>query len=136
MEVYPFSYVKRFAEETNGMEVAMFGLKPLSVIDFEDKIRRRLEIMLEIGLLVETEQVLQKGYRNTFVMENSFVYGPLVKFLDGLISLEEAKEEIVRLCMTREEDAYKRFLSIPHLKWVLHNSDDIEPSIRRILKWL
>ena len=136
MEVYPFSYVKRLSEEKDGTELAIFGLIPSLDIDLEEKIRRRGEIMLEEGLLAEIEEALEKGYRNTFVMQNSFIYGPLIKFIDGQISLEKAKEEIIQLCLEREKEVYERFQSIPFIKWITHNSRDIEPSIKRILKWL
>lgn len=133
MEVYPFSYVERIAEEIP--ETAVFGLRLQRQDDFEKKLRARLEVAIEEGLITETEQLLQKGYRNTFVMQNSFAYRPLIRFLDGLISLEEAKEEILHLCLEREKDAHKKFQTIPSIKWISHDSSDIEPSIRRILQW-
>jgi tRNA A37 N6-isopentenylltransferase MiaA len=134
MEVYPFSYVKRISEESP--ETAIFGLRPQREDDFEKRLMARLEIAIEQGLITETEQLLQKGLRNTFVMENSFAYRPLIRFLDGLISLEEAKKEILQLCLEREKDAHAKFQTISSMKWISHNSSDIEPSIRRILQWV
>ncbi|KAF0192488.1 MAG: hypothetical protein FD167_6019, partial [bacterium] len=71
---------------------------------------------------------------HTFVMKNASSYRPLLKFLDGLISLDEAIDEIVQLCLS-DNDVYKKFQTIGSIKWISHDSSDIEPSIRRILQW-
>ncbi len=134
MEVYPFSYAKKISEEKT--EIAMFGLLPSQRVNLEDKIRQRIKTLLEEGLVSETEQALEKGYRNTFVMENAASYQPLIKVLDGLISLDAAIDEMVQLCLNREDEASKRFKTINSIKWISHNSKDIEPSIKRILSWL
>ncbi len=136
MEVYPFSYIKKLAENNTEFKPAIIGLRPTSHINFKEKVEQRLGALIEEGLVTETEEMLDKDYRNTYVMQNSFVYGPIIEYLDGVLSLDQAKDKIVSLFLEREQEASSKFQTIPGIKWIAHDKSKLPTTIRKILNWV
>lgn len=61
-----------------------------------DRINRRVDIMLENGLLDEIKSLLKMGYKKDMISMQGIGYKELVKYLDGEYTYEEAVEIIKR----------------------------------------
>lgn len=61
-----------------------------------DRINRRVDIMLENGLLDEVKSLLKMGYKKDMISMQGIGYKELIKYLDGEYTYEEAVEIIKR----------------------------------------
>ena len=61
-----------------------------------DRINRRVDIMLENGLLDEVKGLLKMGYKKDMISMQGIGYKELIKYLDGEYTYEEAVEIIKR----------------------------------------
>ncbi|NUJ97237.1 tRNA (adenosine(37)-N6)-dimethylallyltransferase MiaA [Candidatus Gracilibacteria bacterium] len=59
-----------------------------------ENINSRVENMLEEGLIEEIKNILGKGYKTTDFGLQTIGYSEIISFLDGIFSLQEAKELI------------------------------------------
>ncbi len=77
-----------------------------------ERINLRTELMLQNGLLDEVQQLKQKGYTTQLQSLKSIGYKELYDYLDGITTLEEAKETIkqnTRNYAKRQITWFKRF---------------------------
>ena len=77
-----------------------------------ERINLRTELMLKNGLLDEVQQLKQKGYSTQLQSLKSIGYKELYDYLDGIATLEEAKETIkqnTRNYAKRQITWFKRF---------------------------
>lgn len=58
------------------------------------RINRRVDIMVDAGLVDEVKSLLDKGFRDGITAQQAIGYKEIVRALDGEISLDEAIEEI------------------------------------------
>lgn len=61
-----------------------------------DRINRRVDIMLENGLLDEIKNLLKMGYKKDMISMQGIGYKEMIKYLDGEYTYEEAVEIIKR----------------------------------------
>ncbi|MGM9530549.1 tRNA (adenosine(37)-N6)-dimethylallyltransferase MiaA, partial [Intestinibacter sp.] len=61
-----------------------------------DRINRRVDIMLENGLLDEIKSLLKMGYKKDMISMQGIGYKEMIKYLDGEYTYEEAVEIIKR----------------------------------------
>jgi len=61
-----------------------------------DRIEKRVELMFSQGLVDEVKFLLDMGYRNFLTSSQAIGYKELIPYFDGKISLEEAKEDIIK----------------------------------------
>lgn len=70
-------------------DVEWIGLNPPNRDDLYERVNKRVEEMIEKGLIEETKNLLSKhGRINNFI--NTIGYQEILEYLDGKISLEEA----------------------------------------------
>lgn len=79
-----------------------------------DRINRRVDIMLQQGLLEEVKNVYSKRHYNAL---NTVGYKELFRFLDGEISLPEATEEIKKNTRRFAKRQLTWFRKNNHIKW-------------------
>ena len=61
-----------------------------------DRINRRVDIMLENGLLDEVKKLLEMGYTKDMISMQGIGYKEMIKYLDGEYTYDEAVEKIKR----------------------------------------
>ena len=69
-------------------------------------------------------------------MQNSFVYPPLVKFLDGLIALDKAKQKILSRSLSWALSRHKVFEDVPNMSWFEHRTSKLSKTIHKVLSKL
>jgi tRNA dimethylallyltransferase len=83
-----------------------------------DRINRRTEIMWEIGLIEETQRVLDLGFKTTLNSLNTVGYKECIAFLKGEMSKSMAIEEMkknTRRYAKRQTTWFKRYGNMVHL---------------------
>lgn len=91
----PFTANLPRKESTRYPKARQFGL----VMDRQslaERIDRRVERMWEQGLVAETRALIEAGIRNGRTAQLALGYAQVLKFIDGEISEDEAKEETKR----------------------------------------
>lgn len=83
-----------------------------------DRINRRVDKMIQSGLVEETEGLVKKGFKERLTSWQAIGYKEIIDFLEGSKSLEQAAEEI----KTRTRKYAKRqltwFRSDPRIIWI------------------
>lgn len=64
--------------------------------ELEKRVRERVEGMFRQGIVEEVRHLFSLGYRMPLPALENFTYRPVVALLEGRLSLEEAKEEIIK----------------------------------------
>lgn len=59
-----------------------------------DRIEKRIDVMLQNGLLKEVEELLQRGYTKEMVSMQAIGYKELIPYIQGEISLEQAVSDL------------------------------------------
>lgn len=83
------------------------------------KINRRVEKMFEEGLVREVKRLLKKGYNKNLEVMKGMGYKEVTEYLEGKITLEEAKELIKlrhRQYVKRQETWFKKYIDIKSSK--------------------
>jgi tRNA A37 N6-isopentenylltransferase MiaA len=101
-----------------------------------ERIRERWENVWSEALIDEVRQALEKGYRESLVLKEALVAKYIVRYLDGKISLDEAKEGIVNenIALARRDFAVLQMT--PGLNWVKHDPLDMDSTLNAIKKLL
>lgn len=95
LEVYKFTgkTISHFQEESkkapSKYDFAFVGLA-MDRQKLYDRINRRVDIMLEKGLVAEVQKLLDMGYDRSLVSMQALGYKEIVQYLMGEITLEEA----------------------------------------------
>ncbi len=84
-----------------------------------ERINKRVDIMLKQGLLDEVKTLLQDGklLRNTTASQ-AIGYKELIRYIDGLTSLEDAVEDIKRESRRYAKRQLTWFKRNPEIKWI------------------
>lgn len=82
----------RFLNEAFKLQI--IGILPTDDKVIEENIEARLDEDLAINILEEVIEGLRLGYRNSRILKDDVVYLPLVEFIDGNLSLDEARNRI------------------------------------------
>lgn len=89
-----------------------------------DRINRRVDIMIESGLLDEVKDILGKGYDKDLVSLKGIGYKEIIMYLENELSLEEAIEKIKQASRNYAKRQLTWFRRDKRIKWV--NKDDFE----------
>lgn len=83
-----------------------------------ERINRRCDRMIELGLVEETRQLLDQGYSKTLTSGQALGYKEIVRYLKGECSLEEAVELIKRDTRRYAKRQLTWFRADPRIEWV------------------
>lgn len=86
---------KDFRKPNDNFDIAMIGL----TIDREklyERINKRIDIMMDQGLIEEVKSLLNKGYDDNLTSMQGIGYKEIISYLKGECSLEETKEILKR----------------------------------------
>lgn len=101
LEVYyiskkPFSYfINRHKFRENRYDFVGFVLERERE-ELMERIEKRVDRMFEQGLVDEVRKLLDMGYENAITSKQAIGYKEVLPYLEGEISLEQAREEIIR----------------------------------------
>jgi len=123
-------------ERRNFYYYPVIGLRWPKGIDLMNKLKKRLDQMFDKHLLEETDLALKNGLRNTYVIKDSFVYGPIVKYLEGYLTLEQTKEEILDRALCVAKTQLEKFEKIPEIIWIEYDSNKPNEAIESIIKMI
>ena len=128
------TYLPGFFERNRKEEFCrpIIGLSPAPNLDFKGKTAKRVEAALHDGLLEEVREGLKK-YRNTLMMTDAHFIVPLVRHLDGLISLDEAKAEIVDRCLNYARQQMELFSRYTEVTWLEHEPAKVSQTVERVV---
>jgi tRNA dimethylallyltransferase len=83
-----------------------------------ERINRRCDKMIELGLVEETRQLLDRGYGKTLTSGQALGYKEIVPYLKGECSLEEAVELIKRDTRRYAKRQLTWFRADPRIEWL------------------
>ncbi|MGH2792670.1 MAG: tRNA (adenosine(37)-N6)-dimethylallyltransferase MiaA [Actinomycetota bacterium] len=83
----------------------------------EDRIKARVDRMLEQGLVDEVRGLLERGFRSALTAPRAIAYPETVAHLDGSMTLDEACEQIVRNTRRYARRQNSWFKADPRIRW-------------------
>jgi len=98
-----------------------------------DKINRRVEIMIEGGLLNEVRN-LTKKYPQSHIMNSAIGYKELKEYFKGTITLEDAISAIKHNSTTYAKRQYTWFNNQMNVKWYQTDYKNFDNTIKQIKK--
>lgn len=102
-------------------EVEWIGLNFQDRADLYERINKRVDEMVEKGLVEETKKLLAKHYRiNNFV--NTIGYQEILEYIDGKISLDEAVSKIKQNSRRYAKRQLTWFRKNKAIKWKIFKS--------------
>jgi len=100
-----------------------------------NRINKRVDLMIEQGLVEETRKALSLGYDKNLNALNTVGYKEIIAYLEGSISLDEAIELIKRNSRRFAKRQMTWFRRDERIKWFnITQPDDIEKAAEIILK--
>ncbi|MBI2036816.1 MAG: hypothetical protein HYT14_00440 [Candidatus Liptonbacteria bacterium] len=109
----------------------IIGLRPPAEFDIREKIARRVVAAIESGLVDEVREGLKK-YRSSFVMNDTYAIIPIVRYLDGRIGLDAAREEIVDRFTNYAHRQMEFFGRFPGIVWLEHKPSELTETVAKI----
>lgn len=95
-----------------------------------DNINRRVDRMIEAGLVVEVKSLLDRGYSPGLKPLQSIGYSQMVRHLQGALSLDQAIHEIKRETRHYAKRQITWFKKVPDLKRIPAANTDTPESLR------
>jgi tRNA A37 N6-isopentenylltransferase MiaA len=95
----------------------IIGLRFPKGIDIKSKYRARIEEAFKSGLVEELSSNLH-CYENSFLLKECHFSVPTVKYLKGLITLNEAKDEILERCLEYKDRQLQLFAKYTQIQWL------------------
>ncbi len=99
------------------------------------RIDQRVEEMFKEGLLEEVKGLYQK-YGLTKILSRAIGYKEIIKYLDGEITLEEAKEEIKKNSRHYAKRQYTWFNNQMPIKWFETNFENFSKTYQEIINYI
>ena len=99
-----------------------------------DKINNRVDEMFKEGLLEEVESLYEE-HKDSKILKSAIGYKEVIDYLDGKISLNEAKELIKRNSRRYAKRQYTFFKHQFDIEW-FDTKDGIESTLKAILEYL
>ena len=115
-------------------DVKFIGLTTNRQILYE-KINQRVEEMFKDGLLEEVKGLYQK-YGLTKILSRAIGYKEIIKYLDGKITLEDAKEEIKKNSRHYAKRQYTWFNNQMNIKWFETNFEDFSKTWEEVINYI
>lgn len=114
----PFSHFqKKWNRRISIYHTAVFGLG-LPREHLYKNIDKRLDEMIEAGLIDEVKALVKEGYREAITSKQALGYKELIDYLDGNINLKQAKEQIKQGTRNFAKRQLTWFKREPRLKWI------------------
>lgn len=88
-----------------------------------ERINKRVDIMLESGLLSEVEKLIKMGIKDTVTAGQAIGYKEYYPYFDGTMSLEECTEKLKQESRKYAKRQMTWFRRNPRIKWI--DLDDI-----------
>jgi tRNA dimethylallyltransferase len=124
----PYSAFRNRGKEPRGFKTISVGLTSEREIIY-DRINRRVDLMMQEGLLEEAEKLLAQKHRNAL---NTVGYKELFQYFGGKCSLEEAVSEIKKNTRRFAKRQLTWFRKDPDIQWFDHTTPSTD--IIKILK--
>jgi len=112
-----------------------FGLNAQDRAFLYDKINSRTDVMLEKGLVEEVESLISKYGRNLKLLD-TLGYKEICEYLDGNITLDEAKAKIQKNTRNYAKRQLTWFGANPKIKWYHIDTMTKEEIVQDIIKCL
>lgn len=100
-----------------------------------ERIDRRVEVMMENGLLKEVEYLYDK-YGYTKALRTGICYKELVVYLKGLVTLEESIRLMQQKCRNYAKRQYTWFKYQMDINWFDVDYDNFENTIDEVIKYI
>jgi tRNA dimethylallyltransferase len=103
-------------ERYPGSNVRVAGID-LPTHVFDDRVARRVEVMVDRGFLEEVEGLVRRGLGGWLTSSQAIGYAEMTRYLNGLCTLDEAIEGTVRRtrALARRQRAW--FRRDPRVRW-------------------
>lgn len=142
LEVYDITGVK-FSElntdirkPSNKYSYILVGLSMDRKILYE-RINKRVDKMLEEGLIQEVESLLNNGYHKDLVSMRGIGYKEIIDYLNGELSLEEAVNILKQNTRRFAKRQYTWFLRDENVKWFdIENINEIDLTVNDIYEYV
>ena len=89
-----------------------------------DRINRRVDTMIEEGLVDEVQSILNRGYNKSLISLKGIGYKEIIMYLEGDITLDEAIDKIKQGSRNYAKRQLTWFRRDTRIKWI--NKDDFE----------
>jgi tRNA dimethylallyltransferase len=103
-------------------------------VEFIDRIDKRVDLMIENGLVDEVIKLRSMGYNSTLNSMQSIGYFEINKYIDGMISLENAISDIKKNTKKYAKKQMTWFKKNKNIIWL--DQDDIIKVPLIIKNWL
>ena len=100
-----------------------------------DKINKRVDIMVEEGLLEESKSLYDRNIHSKAI-DTGIGYKELYKYFDGTLSLEQALELIKKNSRHYAKRQYTFFNHQLEVNWFKTDYDDFNNTIKEVLKYI
>lgn len=123
LEIYKITGVSKsdqnpnFREPVTDYNLVMIGLN-MDRATLYERINKRVDIMLENGLIEEIKMLMDMGYNKDMVSMKGIGYKEMMMYLEGSISLEEAIEMIKKGSRNYAKRQLTWFRRDPRIHWV------------------
>lgn len=114
-------YNKNFRIPIEDYNLVMIGLN-MDRAKLYDRINRRVDIMIEDGLIEEVRNLVSRGYTKDLVSMKGIGYKEIILYLDDILSLEESIELIKRKTRNYAKRQLTWFRGDSRIRWM--NIDD------------
>ena len=123
---------KNFREPIEGYNLVMVGLN-MNREKLYNRINRRVDIMVEEGLIEEVKKLLEMGYNKELVSMQGIGYKEIIMYLEGKISLDESMEKIKQGSRNYAKRQLTWFRRDNRIKWIdideFNNLEDLSQCI-------
>ena len=123
---------KNFREPIEEYNLVMIGLN-MNREKLYNRINRRVDIMVEEGLIEEVKKLLEMGYNKELVSMQGIGYKEIVVYLEGEISLDESMEKIKQGSRNYAKRQLTWFRRDNRIKWIdideFNNLEDLSQCI-------
>ncbi len=102
-----------------------------------ENIEKRVDKMLEAGLVEEVRNVLDKGYSKDLNALNTVGYKEVISFLEGEITLQRASELIKRNTRRFSKRQLTWFKKDERIRWIkIETLFDMYETVEKIFSWI
>lgn len=134
----PMSYYnKNFRKETEKYNLTMIGLT-MDRAELYSRINKRVDLMLEEGLICEVKKLMDMGYSKDLVSMQGIGYKEIIAYLDGKTGLEETTNILKRNTRRYAKRQLTWFRRDNRIKWIdineFNSIENISESIIRYIK--
>lgn len=119
-------YNQNFRQENDKYNLVMICLN-MDRESLYERINKRVDIMIEEGLIDEVKKILKLGYSKDSVALQGIGYKEIISFLDGNINLDSAIEKIKQGSRNYAKRQVTWFRRDKRIKWInIDDFDDID----------